>query len=108
MDGTNNASVKLPGQKPVQSSTIITDVTGNIKPGYAEVVVVYYQPLIDLETQSILSYARDVVHRTDATASQIDRAFNALAAARTRHPCTASIVSLMGEFASHASWNCRF
>ena len=44
LDGTNNASVKLPGQKPVQSSTIITDSSGNIKPGHAEVVVIYYQP----------------------------------------------------------------
>jgi Flp pilus assembly protein TadG len=44
MDGTSNASVKLPGQAPIVSSAVITDSSGNIKPGYAEVCVVYYQP----------------------------------------------------------------
>ncbi len=44
LDGANSVSVKVPGQQPIQASTVITDSQGNIKPGYAEVVVVYYQP----------------------------------------------------------------
>jgi hypothetical protein len=44
MDGSNSVSIKLPGQPPKQSSTVIVDGSGNLKLGYAEVVVVYYQP----------------------------------------------------------------
>jgi hypothetical protein len=44
LDGTNSVSIKLPGQAPLQSSATITDGSGNLKVGYAEVVVVYYQP----------------------------------------------------------------
>jgi hypothetical protein len=44
LDGTNSVSVRVPGQPPIQASPVICDSLGNIKPGYAEVVVVYYQP----------------------------------------------------------------
>ena len=44
LDGTNNASVRVPGQKPVYTPTIITDALGNIRPSYVEVNIVYYQP----------------------------------------------------------------
>jgi hypothetical protein len=44
LDGGNSVSVKLPGQQPLKSDSVITDSNGNLKPGYAEAVVVYYQP----------------------------------------------------------------
>ncbi|HEU4374025.1 MAG TPA: EAL domain-containing protein [Telluria sp.] len=50
-----------------------------------------------IETERALGYARDVLLRTDATASQVDRGFKQLAAARNGAPCSDANIDLMRQ-----------
>lgn len=47
-----------------------------------------------IETERALNYARDILVRTDATASQVDRGFKLLAAAANGAPCSDALQTL--------------